>query len=165
MQIARRTAVALVMSVAFAGSTMTAASALAAPVAPHFHPLLKTTLVPSVPTDPSLHGVTAGGAPWVLRSGTFRLRSNGEVRVKIRGLIIPELGTPGPVTSVDASLYCANEMTPAFTTASAPLSTAGNALIETTVSLPPSCLTPVVLINPNGISSIYIGTSGFNEAS
>jgi hypothetical protein len=29
------------------------------------------------------------------------------------------------------------------------------------VKLPASCLTPVVLINPNGIGSIYISTSGF----
>jgi hypothetical protein len=30
------------------------------------------------------------------------------------------------------------------------------------VSLPMTCQTPVVLINPNGIASIYIATSGFS---
>jgi hypothetical protein len=31
------------------------------------------------------------------------------------------------------------------------------------VSLPATCLTPAVLINPNHIGTIYIGTSGFRD--
>jgi len=129
------------------------------------HPLLDTSLTPSVPTDPMLHGVTAGSAPWVLGHGVFRLSSTGEVQVFIRGLLIPELGTPGPVTSVDAAVYCANETTAAATTASVPLSEKGDATIRTQVSLPETCLTPVVLINPNSIGSVYITTSGFSVSS
>jgi hypothetical protein len=49
------------------------------------------------------------------------------------------------------------------TTASAPLSEQGNAVIVSKVSLPSTCLTPAVLINPNGIGSIYISTSGFSS--
>ena len=126
-------------------------------------PLLDTSLAPSVPTDPVLHGVTAGGAPWVIKNSALQLLSNGDVAVEIQGLIIPELGTPGPVTSVDAALYCANETTPAATTKSVPLSEQGNALIIDKVKLPASCLTPAVLINPNSIPSIYIATSGFSS--
>jgi hypothetical protein len=138
--------------------------ALAAPSALAISPLsvpLITPLAPSVPSDPPLHGVNAGSAPWVLKRGVFGLLANGEVVVAIRGLIIPQLGTPGPVKTVDASLYCANEKTPAATSASAPLSGEGNALIVSHVSLPALCQTPAVLINPNGIGSIYIATSGF----
>ena len=127
--------------------------------------LLDTSLIPSVPADPTLHGVAAGSAPWVLKHGLFRLAGNGEVQVFLRGLVIPELGTPGPVTSVDAAIYCADETTAAATTSSVPLSGQGNATITTRVSLPASCLTPVVLINPNGISSIYITSSGFSVSS
>ncbi len=159
MRISRRVAAALITTGALAGSALTAGSAMATP-----EPfLLKTALAPSVPSDPMLHGVTAGGAPWVLKRGFFALQKNGQVRVNIRGLIIPELGSPGPVTTVDAALYCGSEMekTAAFTTPSVPISKKGNALIETTVSVPSSCLAPVVLIEPNGISSIYITTSGF----
>jgi hypothetical protein len=159
MRISRRAAAALATMAALAGSALTAGSAVATP-----EPfLLKTALAPSVPSDPMLHGVTAGGAPWKLKRGFFALQKNGQVRVNIRGLIIPELGSPGPVTTVDAALYCGSEMekTASFTTPSVPISKKGNALIEATVSVPSSCLAPVVLIEPNGISSIYITTSGF----
>jgi len=125
-------------------------------------PALTTSIAPSVPSDPVLHGVTAGGAPWVIRQSAFQLLGNGQVVVVIRGLVIPELGTPGPVTSVEASLYCGNETMPAATTASAPLSEKGNAVIVSRVKLPSTCLTPAVLINPNEIGSIYIATSGFS---
>jgi hypothetical protein len=157
MQKSRRVAAAMLTAAALAGSAMTASSAVASTV-PY---LLKTSLAPSLPSDPVLHEVTAGSAPWSLKRGFFTLQSNGDVRVNIRGLIIPPLGNPGPVTSVDAALYCANETTPAFTTPTAPLSKKGNALIQATVTVPSSCLTPVVLINPLGISSIYIASSGF----
>jgi hypothetical protein len=124
---------------------------------------LTSTLAPSVPTDPVLHGVTAGSAPWVLKASAFQLLNNGVFVATINGLIIPELGTPGPVTSVDAALYCGNETTAAATTATVPLSEQGNAVIAAKVTLPKSCQAPVMLINPLGISSIYIATGGFSS--
>jgi hypothetical protein len=138
------------------GSAMTASSALAGSEIPN----LTTSVAPSVPTDPVLHGVVPGGAPWVVNSSVVQL-NEGFLAVTIRGLIIPELGTPGPVTSVDAALYCGNETTPALMTKTFPLSQAGNALILERVKLPVNCLTPALLINPNGIASAYIATDGF----
>jgi hypothetical protein len=155
-QVSRRSRLALLTAAALlAGSALTAAAATTNPAQLH------TSLAPSVPSDPVLHGVKAGGAPWVIKQSNFQLLPNGRVVVLIRGLVIPELGTPGPVTSVDAALYCGNETTPAATTQPVPLSAQGNALIVSRVSLPTTCLTPAVLINPNGIGSIYIATSGF----
>src|SRR4051794_15631054 len=68
--------------------------------------LLRATLAPSVPTDPAFHGITPGGVPWALRRGSVRLNSDGEISVKVRGLIIPALGTADGVTSISASLLC-----------------------------------------------------------
>jgi hypothetical protein len=36
--------------------------------------LIKESLAPSQPTDPTFHGVTPGGAPWVLKRGEVRLK-------------------------------------------------------------------------------------------
>jgi hypothetical protein len=159
-RISRRTSLALLTSAMLAGLALAPASALATPARTAS---LSTSLAPSVPSDPMLHGASAGNAPWVLKRGTFRLLGNGQVVVLIRGLVIPERGTPGPVKTVDASLYCANDTTAAASTPSVPISESGNATIVSRVSLPASCLTPAVLINPNGIGSIYITTSGFTS--
>jgi hypothetical protein len=156
MHLSRKVALALVSAALVAGSAIGAAGAVAAPVTP----VLTTSLAPSVPTDPVLHGVAPGSAPWVLKRSAATL-SNGVLVATIQGLVIPELGTPGPVTSVDVALYCANETTPAATTKTFPLSEKGNAQIVEKVNLPATCLTPALLINPLGIGSIYIGTSGF----
>jgi hypothetical protein len=157
--ISRRIAALMLVVGAMFAASATAASAAVTPVTE----TLNTSLAPSVPSDPVLHGVTAGGAPWVIKASVFNLLSNGDVQVAIQGLVIPELGTPGPVTSVDAALYCGNETTAAATTKSVPINEQGDALIIDKVKLPASCLTPVVLINPNSIPSIYIATSGFSS--
>ena len=157
MHLPRRMALALLTTAVVVGSATTS-NALAAPVTPGF----TTSLAPSVPADPVLHGVTAGSAPWVLKNSVAVL-DNGLLVVNVRGLIIPGLGTPGPVTSVDGALYCANETTPAVTTGTFPLSEQGNAQIVARVKLPSTCQTPALLINPLGIGSIYIATSGFSD--
>ena len=154
MHLRRRPTLWLAIAALLCASAMTATAASASP-------LLRSSVAPSLPTDPILHEVTPGSAPWVLRGGVIRLSSAGMLHVRVRGLIIPELGTAGPVTSINASLFCANETTPAAVTPTAPLSQKGNGTIEAQVSLPETCLTPVVLINPLGITSIYIATSGF----
>jgi hypothetical protein len=157
-RISTRSSLALLTSAILVAAALIPGGALATPAQ---KASLSTSLLPSVPSDPMLHGVKAGAAPWVLKRGTFRLLGNGQVVVLIRGLVIPELGTPGPVKTVAAALYCGNETTPAASTPSVPISEAGNATIVSQVDLPASCQTPAVLINPNGISSIYIATSGF----
>ncbi len=124
-------------------------------------PVFATSLAPSVPSDPMLHGVAAGSAPWVLNN-SFATHIGGFLTVSIQGLIIPELGTPGPVSSVDAALYCGDDTTPALMTKTFPLSERGNALILERVKLPSNCLAPALLINPLGIGSIYIAASGFS---
>jgi hypothetical protein len=80
MHASRRIALALLTTAVFAGSALASASALAAPVTP----VLTTSLAPSVPTDPVLHGVTAGSAPWVLKNSVAVL-NNGFLVVNIRG--------------------------------------------------------------------------------
>lgn len=137
------------------------------PATPHPRagaPVLDESLAPSQPTDPTFHGVTPGGAPWVLKSGTVRLKSDGKLDLTVRGLVIPTLGTAGPVTTISASLYCGADTstTPADTTQQVPISSAGNARIhDRSFAVPSTCLAPVILVHPNGNASAYIALDGW----
>jgi hypothetical protein len=131
---------------------------------------LLSPLAPSLPTDPTIHGVAPGGAPWALTEGNVLVRDGGRVQIRIDRLVLtsaPFVGKTGPVTGVVAALFCGADAntTPAATTAPVPLSSGGNASISTTVPLPSSCLAPIVLIHPvigsTTSSSIYIALSGF----
>jgi len=181
MQVSKRGGVALLSAAALAGAATTAVSAVGSEghggnQGRDHHRLrgedrghrdgilLDTSLAPSVPSDPMLNGATAGGAPWVLRNGEARLRRDGRLRVEIRGLVIPVApgnGTPGPVTTVNASLYCGASTTPAGSTPSAPISRRGNAELAGSITVPAKCLAPTVLIHPNGSTAAYIAASGF----
>src|SRR3954463_1093474 len=55
----------------------------------HGSALIDATLAPSVPTDPTFHGVAPGGAPWVLKRGTTELSRKGRLELELRGLVIP----------------------------------------------------------------------------
>ena len=91
------------------------------------------------------------------------LRDDGELRVQIRGLLIPSgpfAGTTGPVKTVTASLYCGDSSTPVGTSDSVPLASDGDARISTTGALPAKCQIPAILVHPNGSLGAYIATSG-----
>jgi hypothetical protein len=128
--------------------------------------LLRSTLAPSVPGDPTFHGVNPGGAPWVLQRGEVRLKRNGQFRLRLQGLVIPNPpgdNTPGPVTTVNASLYCGADSDTAAvaTTGQVPISRQGDANINTTISVPATCLAPLILVHPNGIAGAYISLEGW----
>ena len=128
----------------------------------HGRTVLRAHLVGSIPSDPAIHGVTAGGVPW---DGGARasLDRRGRFELRVRGLVITGTGNPGQVTTVSASLFCApdSNLTPAFTTGSAALSAHGNARIRAHVTVPERCLAPVLLVHPNGGTARYIAATGF----
>ena len=129
----------------------------------HGKALLASTLAPSVPTDVAIHGIVPGGVPWVLDRGGVRLKSDGELDVRIRGLVIPSLGTAGPVTTVSASLLCGADTAPAATTGAVPLSSSGDARIDGTITVPATCLAPSVVVHPNGNVKAYIAVTGWKS--
>lgn len=127
-------------------------------------PLLRVSLAASLPTDPAIHGVTAGTNPWAIDRGVAVVRERGRVRATVRGLILTEgqfAGTAGPVTSISASVYCGADSTPAVaTTPAAPLSLDGDGETVARVTLPDDCLAPTVLVHPNGNTAVYIAAAG-----
>jgi hypothetical protein len=181
MHVSRRTAVAALAVAALGGSATTAVSAIGHDRGQdhrrgdhgrrdrnrHDETLLATTLAPSVPTTgggPTLNGIAPGGVPWVLQRGAATLSRHGELRAFVRGLVIPPpagIGTPGPVTTVFASLYCDGSSTPVGSTPQVPLSMAGDASMSGMVTVPAKCLAPLVLVHPNANGAAYIAASGF----
>jgi hypothetical protein len=127
-------------------------------------PLIDESLAPSQPSDPAFHGVSPGGAPWVLKSGNVRLKRDGKLDLHVKGLVIPPTGTPAPVTTISASLYCGADMdtAAAATSQSVPLSLKGDARIrDASFTVPSACLAPVILVHPNGLANLYIAVDGW----
>jgi hypothetical protein len=130
-------------------------------------PLIDESLAPSMPTDPVFHGVSPGALPWILRSGEVRLKRDGKFDLHVKGLVIPTApftGTPGPVTTISASLYCGadSSTTAADTTQQVPISRKGNARIhDVHFTVPATCLAPVILLHPNGLATTYIALDGW----
>ncbi|GAB3880533.1 hypothetical protein [Terrabacter terrigena] len=122
------------------------------------HTILRADLTGSMPDGPTIAMVKPGQLPWVVDEGTARVRSDGRVRVRVEGLVIPDRGTPGPVTSISASVVC-NGMV-VGTTMTAPLDMEGDARLDGMVWLPKMCDMPMVLVNPNGNAGAYIAATG-----
>ncbi len=103
-------------------------------------------LSPIVGSNPgvTIAGVKSGGAPWVVSHRFAVLNDEGRLRVELRGLILPSVGTPGPVTAVAASVVCGDAV--AATTDSVLLSVDGNAEIHAKLQVPSPCLGTIVLI-------------------
>lgn len=111
----------------------------------------------------TIRSVASGGAPWVVQEGKAQVDPNGNVRVRVRGLLIGNgalasgdpvpanlVGTTGPVTSVHAALTCGGpgSGTP-FTiihTDAVSLSPQGNFKISAHITLPTTCDRPILLI-------------------
>jgi hypothetical protein len=127
--------------------------------------LFRSGLVGNLLTDPPIHGVTRAGAAWVLRRGTATLSRQGEFELRVKGLVLTNTGTTGPVTNITASFFCApdSDLVAAFTAGPATLEPDGDARIRQTVTVPDRCLAPVVLVHPNGAAARYIAVSGFNR--
>jgi len=132
--------------------------------------IFSAALVGSQLADPPIHGVTRGGAPWVIDRGRVQLAADGRITVQLRGLVIPiahgtfPANTARPVTTVSASLFCAPDSAgPSATTDSVPISADGDAQIRDTLTLPSTCLAPTVLIHPNGGLGAYIALPGWRS--
>ena len=113
-----------------------------------------SSIVGSVP-GATVGGVNSGGVPWTVTEGKATLSGSGKLNIEVQGLLIIAgpgvpanlVGTTGPVQMVAGSLVCGGSGgTVVATTGGVPLSGAGNAEIEASITLPSSCMAPVVLV-------------------
>jgi hypothetical protein len=113
-------------------------------------------------------GVQSGGAPWTVQRGSAALDSDRRLRVELVGLILTNLGNPGPVKNISASLVCGGTGgSVVATTDAVPLSGAGDAEIESRITVPSTCVGPVVLVRAvfNGNAGPWITGTGFAQTS
>jgi hypothetical protein len=135
--------------------------------------LFSSTIIGSNPKI-VIAGVPSGGAPWTVQSGSAALSDDGLLSVQVQGLILPNLGNPGPVTSVSASLVCGGSGgTVVATTDPVPLFPNGDAKIQAGIKLTDSCFGPIVLVRAAGFngnpplpqSGPWIAATGFTISS
>jgi len=152
-------------AMALGGWAVLGGVASAAPAASTAGPVMVTArLAPSVPSDPKIFGVTAGGLPWKITQGVVTLHTDGLLTATIAGLVVPP-GNKNPVPDLALSVFCNG--TRAATTPAVRFSATGNAHVVARVRLPKFCPVPGVLVNPatgkkpsDILTGIYIGFDG-----
>jgi len=148
-------------TVFLAGAAAAALVVVPAAIGGGHQDLLRSGVAGSVgPGGPTLDKVAPAGKPWVAnRHSTIRLRRNGELRAKVRGLVIPDFAVPNPLAGphgLVAAVAC-NGMVVAMTDG-VDYSAAGDGNIRQKLDLPSPCLAPAVFfLAPNGS---YIAASG-----
>ncbi len=106
----------------------------------------------------TIAGVVSGGLPWEVKHGFATLNDSGRLRVEVRGLILPNLGNTGPITSVAASVVCGD--TVAASTAAVPLTNDGNAEIHAKVTVPSPCFGAIILVRVASVNGTPLPALG-----
>jgi len=94
----------------------------------------------------AIRGIDGGGAPWVVDVAKGRLRDDGFLRIKVRGLVLSGTGLnpsdtfSGVVSCMDSTGATVNTSTAAFPAPD------GNAVIKELLLLPNPCFAPIILV-------------------
>jgi hypothetical protein len=101
----------------------------------------------------AIRGVPGGGAPWVLTEGRGRLRADGRLEVRVRGLVLTNGTVPTAVLNdgYRATVSCLTTNGTDVTTANVstgnfPVTETGDSDIVATVDLPHPCIAPIVFV-------------------
>jgi len=149
-------------SVFLAGAAVAALAIVPAAIGGSHRDLLRSGVAGStpLPDGAAIFDVDPGGKPWVAnRHSSIRVKRNGEVRIRVVGLVIPGNTPPNPVPQLVATLFC-NGM-PVAATDPVPFSPDGNARFRDRFKVPKPCVAPVILLRPSAADDApYIGASG-----
>jgi hypothetical protein len=107
----------------------------------------------------ALHGLTGGGAPWIIDAGRAKLFSDGRLEVEVQGLTL--LNGTNPIANGRAIVTCSSVAVASSPVV--PFSATGDATVATRVQLPASCLAPAVFFSgvlPSGAER-WFAVTGF----
>jgi hypothetical protein len=101
------------------------------------------------PTN-AIRGIPGAGSPWSIDQANGTLKQNGDLDVKVKGLIITGTGA-NPVPTFRAVVSCQSTANGAATvvnqvTAPFPATTSGDAQFRGKVQLPSPCVAPIVFV-------------------
>jgi hypothetical protein len=110
-------------------------------------------------TNP-IRGINGGGLPWMIGSGSGELKSDGKLEIHVQGLVLAAGANAGsnPIGSFRAIVSCLtadggvqNILTDAFPATTGPAAEGGgNSEIETQVTLPDTCIAPIIFVTSPG---------------
>jgi hypothetical protein len=120
-----------------------------------------------------VRGISGGGLPWMIKSASGSLTRNGQLRVRVRGLVLarqapvpPAMQGVNPVANFEAVVSCQSigaGNTAAITnviTGQFPASTSGNSQIRARVHLPRPCIAPIVFVTSPGAPGAWFAATG-----
>ena len=112
-------------------------------------------------------GITGGGLPWAIKSGRGEVDRQGNIELKVKGLVIPVTPFNGtnPVAQMAATLSC---LTPngivnvSTLPQTFPADAAGDVTIVGSVKVPHPCREPIVFVTSPG--GAWFAKSSSDEA-
>jgi len=130
---------------------------------------------PFVGSANAIRGINGGGLPWMISEGRGQLKSDGNLEVQVRGLVLfngppvpGNLQGTNPIAAFRAVVSCqtivgGSPATRNVSTDPFPATPDGNAEIEATISLPSPCIAPIVFVT-NGTTpppGAWFAVTGF----
>lgn len=121
----------------------------------------------------AIRGVLGAGLPWVVDQAHGELKTNGDLKIQVHGLVLdpndagvpPALRGTNPITLFKAIVSCqsvdgmGNPVIVNVSTGTFPADADGNARIDDTVVLPDPCLAPIVFVTT--ATNRWLATTGF----
>jgi hypothetical protein len=157
MQNSRRRWMAALIVTTVAGITIARVAATRAGFEFDDEPILEfSTMRGSLPRL-DINDNTSAGAPWVIADGDGVLRTDGDVRIRVRGLVLDHSvangGGTNPVHNFRAIVSCTTVINGVqeivnITTGAFPADAKGNCFIHDQVTLPNPCYAPIVFVGP-----------------
>jgi len=112
----------------------------------------------------AIRGVDGGGVPWDIEEGEGKLHADGDIEVKVEGLVITSTGV-NPIASFKAIVSCLSKDTNGLkvevnvSTGLFTASQSGDAEIVDHVDLPQPCIAPIIFVTSPG--GAWFAATGF----
>jgi hypothetical protein len=144
----RRLLVAAIGTLSLVGATAVGVGASDGNTLVEFDSMTGVSAAEAAAQQANDRGILPGGAPWVITSGAGRVDHQGNLSVKVSGLIIPVLNPPrNPIANFSATVSC---ITPDgvvnVTTGPFAASPAGDSTIDAKVAVAHRCKNPEVFV-------------------